>query len=64
MVKESFGLSSRQELEVGITIDRSGLGLGGSCVSEKLEKIMVRRDMGVVKLILRGVELAVASSMC
>jgi hypothetical protein len=54
MVKESFGLSSRQELEVGITIDRSGLGLGGSCVSEKLEKIMVRRDMGVVKLTLCG----------
>jgi hypothetical protein len=64
MVKESFGLSSRQELEVGITIDRSSLGLGGSCVSENPEKITVRRDMGVVKLTLRGVELAVASSMC
>jgi hypothetical protein len=64
MAEESFGLSSRQELEVGITLDRSSLGLGGSCVSENREKIMVRREMGFTELTLRWVELAVASSMC
>lgn len=46
MAEESFGLSSRQELEVEITIDRSSLGLGGSWVSEIPEIFMVPERHG------------------
>jgi hypothetical protein len=46
MVKESDGLSSRQELEVGIAFDRSSLGAGGSCVSRKLKNMNQRYGIG------------------